>query len=50
MLFPSYFFHRTLPFEAGDYRISIAFDIMREDLSQGIAKFVRVAPDAGGGR
>ncbi len=50
VLFPSYFFHRTLPFEASEYRISIAFDIMREDMSQSLAKFVRIAPDAGGGR
>lgn len=28
-LFPSYFYHRTVPFEADDTRISIAFDILR---------------------
>jgi len=28
LLFPSYFFHRTLPFSAGGTRISIAFDIV----------------------
>lgn len=28
LLFPSYFFHRTLPFQADDMRISIAFDVM----------------------
>jgi hypothetical protein len=26
ILFPSYFYHRTIPFEAGERRISIAFD------------------------
>lgn len=30
-LFPSYFYHRTVPFEADDTRISIAFDILRSD-------------------
>ena len=29
VLFPSYFFHRTIPFEAAGRRISIAFDVMR---------------------
>ena len=29
VLFPSYFFHRTIPFEASGRRISIAFDVMR---------------------
>jgi uncharacterized protein (TIGR02466 family) len=28
ILFPSYFFHRTIPFPAGGQRISIAFDII----------------------
>jgi uncharacterized protein (TIGR02466 family) len=28
VLFPSYFFHRTIPFPAGGQRISIAFDIV----------------------
>ena len=28
LLFPSYFFHRTLPFKADATRISIAFDVM----------------------
>jgi tetratricopeptide (TPR) repeat protein len=28
ILFPSYFFHRTLPFEAETQRISIAFDVI----------------------
>jgi len=28
ILFPSYFYHRTLPFEAPDPRISIAFDVV----------------------
>jgi hypothetical protein len=27
VLFPSFVFHRTVPFEAADKRISIAFDI-----------------------
>ncbi len=26
ILFPSYFYHRTIPFEAKERRISIAFD------------------------
>jgi uncharacterized protein (TIGR02466 family) len=30
-LFPSYFYHRTVPFEAAETRISIAFDILRKD-------------------
>ena len=29
ILFPSYFYHRTIPFETGANRISIAFDIAR---------------------
>jgi tetratricopeptide (TPR) repeat protein len=28
ILFPSYFYHRTIPFETGETRISIAFDVM----------------------
>jgi len=28
VLFPSYFYHRTEPFESQDQRISIAFDIV----------------------
>jgi hypothetical protein len=28
ILFPSYFFHRTVPFEGNETRISIAFDTM----------------------
>jgi hypothetical protein len=28
ILFPSYFYHRTIPFEASETRISIAFDAM----------------------
>lgn len=31
ILFPSYFYHRTVPFEAGEIRISIAFDAMPLD-------------------
>ena len=27
LLFPSYFYHRTVPFEAAEERISIAFDV-----------------------
>lgn len=30
-LFPSYFFHRTEPFESNEVRISIAFDVLRRD-------------------
>ena len=28
VLFPSYFYHRTVPFESGEQRISIAFDVL----------------------
>lgn len=28
LLFPSYFYHRTLPFESAEQRISIAFDVV----------------------
>ncbi|MCW5581951.1 MAG: hypothetical protein KIS72_11480 [Luteimonas sp.] len=28
LLFPSYFYHRTLPFEDESPRISIAFDVL----------------------
>ena len=28
VLFPSYFYHRTIPFESDEQRISIAFDLM----------------------
>jgi Putative 2OG-Fe(II) oxygenase len=28
ILFPSYFYHRTIPFAAPEVRISIAFDAM----------------------
>ncbi|MGD8690057.1 MAG: tetratricopeptide repeat protein [Gammaproteobacteria bacterium] len=31
ILFPSYFYHRTVPFRSDDYRISIAFDIIPLD-------------------
>ncbi len=30
-LFPSYFYHRTVPFTSDETRISIAFDILRSD-------------------
>ncbi|MCZ6606099.1 MAG: putative 2OG-Fe(II) oxygenase, partial [Alphaproteobacteria bacterium] len=30
MVFPSYFYHRTIPFEAAEQRISIAFDVLPE--------------------
>ena len=30
LLFPSYTFHRTLPFAGAGERISIAFDVLRE--------------------
>ena len=28
LLFPSYFYHRTLPFTSGQQRISISFDVV----------------------
>lgn len=31
LLFPSYLFHHTVPFEGEDFRISIAFDVVPED-------------------
>lgn len=31
LLFPSYFYHRTVPFESDDPRISIAFDVLGRD-------------------
>jgi tetratricopeptide (TPR) repeat protein len=31
VLFPSYFYHRTIPFESDEVRISIAFDVMALD-------------------
>ncbi len=31
LIFPSYFFHRTIPFESNEQRISIAFDVVPED-------------------
>lgn len=30
VIFPGYFFHRTVPFESNDRRISIAFDVVAE--------------------
>ncbi len=30
-LFPSYFYHRTVPFESEQPRVSISFDILRDD-------------------
>ncbi len=30
-VFPSYFYHRTVPFESEELRVSIAFDVMRDD-------------------
>ena len=30
VLFPSFFFHRTIPFESAEERISVAFDVLRE--------------------
>ena len=30
ILFPSYFYHGTVPFEAGEDRISVAFDVVPE--------------------
>ena len=29
LLFPSYMFHRTLPFTGAGERISVAFDVLR---------------------
>jgi tetratricopeptide (TPR) repeat protein len=34
VLFPSYFYHRTVPFESDDQRISIAFDIVPVDQAE----------------
>lgn len=31
ILFPSYFYHRTIPFESDQRRVSIAFDVMPRD-------------------
>ena len=31
LLFPSYTFHRTLPFKGDEERISIAFDVLRPE-------------------
>ena len=31
LLFPAYFYHRTIPYQSGQRRISIAFDIIPED-------------------
>jgi hypothetical protein len=31
VLFPSYFYHRTVPFESDEVRISIAFDVLELD-------------------
>ena len=31
LLFPSYFYHRTVPFKTAETRISIAFDVVPED-------------------
>ena len=28
LLFPSYFWHRTIPFDSAEQRISIAFDLI----------------------
>jgi tetratricopeptide (TPR) repeat protein len=33
LLFPSYFYHRTVPFQGAGKRVSIAFDIMPSDAS-----------------
>ncbi len=30
-LFRSYYYHRTVPFESEQLRVSIAFDILRDD-------------------
>ena len=31
VLFPSYFYHHTVPYESDAERISIAFDVLRQD-------------------
>ena len=31
VLFPSYFYHRTVPFESDEVRISLAFDVLELD-------------------
>jgi len=31
ILFPSYFYHRTVPFESDEVRISIAFDVLERE-------------------
>ena len=31
VLFPSYFYHLTVPFEAEEVRISISFDVLARD-------------------
>jgi len=31
VLFPSYFYHRTLPFTSAGKRVSIAFDIIADE-------------------
>ena len=31
LLFPSYFYHRAVPFESTDVRVSIAFDVLARD-------------------
>ncbi len=38
VLFPSYFYHRTVPFEAAEERISIAFDVLAEDRAVSAAR------------
>ena len=30
-LFPSYFYHRTIPFDSDEERVSIAFDVIAND-------------------
>ena len=31
VLFPSYFYHRTVPTESADMRVSIAFDVLAHE-------------------
>ena len=31
IVFPSYFYHHTVPYEADEQRVSIAFDVLRTD-------------------
>jgi tetratricopeptide (TPR) repeat protein len=41
LLFPSYFYHRTLPFEGDEPRVSVAFDVLPGDDGGGFARSYR---------